>query len=108
MNRRWHASALASAHMIAVGAAAPAQSAAGQRRGFAREPTGRAALAALGAAALSGVIGRASYAACTRRRRHRDFGRVRDGLLDDAPARSDVLVHRTQKVDVHPLLFPKD
>jgi len=48
MNRRWYASGLASAHMIAVGAAAPAQSAAGQRRGFAREPTERAALAALG------------------------------------------------------------
>src|SRR5438874_10676370 len=40
------------------------------------------------AAALSGVTGRASYAACTRTRGRRDFGRVRDGPLDDASARS--------------------
>src|SRR5438067_4635809 len=39
------------------------------------------------AAALSGESGRASYAARMRTRGRRYFGRVRDGPLDDAPAR---------------------
>src|ERR1700693_972915 len=58
-------------------------------------PAGSGFSEAAGRAALSREIGRASHAACTHTRGRRDFGRVRDGPLDDAPAR---LNHRVTLV----------